>query len=160
MPHVHETPGPSRPGRIHARLLRIPGLAGIPLNLAPALLLFGLLAAGCASAPNGTGTDLRALTQSEIQDVRASHALEVIQLLRPRWLQSRGERSFGAIGQNILVYENDARLGTVEEVLHLIPAENIVRMEWVDGSRAGLLPGAGSGHVEAAILIYTARRPS
>lgn len=120
----------------------------------------GLLAAGCASAPGGSGTDLRALTQSEIQEIQASHALEVIQLLRPRWLQSRGDRSFGAIGQNILVYENDARLGTVEEVLHLVPAENIVRMEWVDGSRAGLLPGAGSGHVEAAILIYTMRRSS
>jgi hypothetical protein len=149
----HHPPADAAPTSTWSRRLR-------RVLLGSAFLCAGFAGAGCATASSADGTDMRTLTESEIRNVQASNALEVVRLLRPRWLQSRGDRSFGAIGQSILVYENGARLGTVEEVLHLVPAGNIIRMEWVDGSSAGLLPGAGSGHVEAAILISTTRRPS
>lgn len=119
----------------------------------PVLLLLAI--SGCATAGATQGGDLRSLNLSEIQESSATNALELVEQLRPRWLQSRGPRSFGSLSQDILVYVNDARAGTVQEVLRTISKVSIRQMRWVDSSEAARLPGAGSGHVEAAILIYT-----
>jgi hypothetical protein len=121
-----------------------------------ALLLVLIGAVGCSPAVGGFGgQDLRVLTRTEILEAPGQNAFEVIEQLRPRWLQSRGSRSFGAVPQGILVYQNESRMGNASEALRAIPKESIARMEWLDAAQAGRLPGAGVGHVEAAIMIYT-----
>lgn len=122
--------------------------------LVPLLLLTGCAGAGAGAGGTASG-DLRSISGTEIQESSARNALELVEQLRPRWLQSRGARSFGALSQDILVYVNDARLGSVRDVLSTVSRESIARMQWVDGAQAAQLPGAGSGHVESAILIYT-----
>ena len=124
----------------------------IPRTVLVILLLF---TSGCAAGAGSASGDLRSLSLPEIQESSATNALELVEQLRPRWLQSRGARSFGSLSQDILVYVNEARAGTVQDVLRTISKQSIMRMQWIDSAQAGRLPGSGSGHVEAAILIYT-----
>lgn len=126
----------------------------LPLLIAAMTAL--IFAAGCAAAGESRGGgDLRQLTRAEIEASSGRNALEIIRQLRPRWLQSRGDRSFGAIPQTILIYYNEARLGSPADALPTISKESIARMQWLDSSQAARLPGSGVGHVEAAIMIYS-----
>jgi hypothetical protein len=84
-----------------------------------------------------------------------SNLHELIQRARPRWLESRGERSL-ALQTVILVYLNQQRLGGIDALRDLRP-DNVVRIRRLDASRAGLLPGARDQHVEAAIVVETTR---
>lgn len=120
-----------------------------------AVLFVALSTVGCASTGEGGGRDARLLTQEELQNSQAANVFEAIERLRPRWLRTRGGRSMGGLDQGILVYLNDSPLGSPEDTLRSLPLDGIRRIEYVDSATVGSLPGAGSGHAEAGILIYT-----
>jgi len=113
----------------------------------------------CSSARRGgvsTTPDL--ISEEEIaQYLRngTSNLYELIQRARPRWLESRGDRSL-LLETVILVYQNQQRLGGLDVLRELRP-DNVVRIRRLDASRAGLLPGARDNHVEAAIVVETSR---
>ncbi|MFW5947435.1 MAG: hypothetical protein ACOCUW_02980 [Gemmatimonadota bacterium] len=117
-----------------------------------------VILAGCASTgAGGSGSDPDELTREEILSVEASNLYEVVQRLRPRWLTAErraGERSFG-LQVNVLVYQGQTRLGTVEVLGNWSPSA-VYGMEWLDGPEASAtLPGLGSQHVAGAIVLQT-----
>lgn len=82
----------------------------------PAFILLGLvLLCGCASGgsqrPEGRERyNPRVITTEEMQGTTARNAFELVQLLRPGWLQKKGAYSFRNDG-DIVVYMDDMRVG-------------------------------------------------
>lgn len=124
-----------------------------------ALLLCALLGwTSVACAPLGStsgGGEFNTITQEELMATEARSLLEAIQRTRPNWLRVRGDRSLEALGTRILVYLNDSKLGSPQETLRTFPVESVHHIQRANSSEAGQLPGAGIGHVDSAILIYT-----
>lgn len=81
---------------------------------APALLGLFLLS-GCAShtarsSPDPERFNSRVISTEEVQSSSARNAFELVQLLRPGWLQKKGAYSFREDG-DIVVYLDDMRVG-------------------------------------------------
>lgn len=128
------------------------------------MLAFLLAAAGCASASAGTGGpargDYNVLTQDQMTSVDAGSLYDVVQRLRPRWLQVRSGQSMSSLSTDILVFQNQTNLGTAE-VLRQLPANAAACMRFLDGPTAtATLPGLGSRHVAGAIVIHTSNPAS
>src|SRR5687768_12414988 len=123
-------------------------------------LVLAVVVAACASSGGGSrGSDPNRISTAEIQEAQRTglnDAYELIQRTRPRWLQIRSERSL-RLETTILVYQNDSRLGGVD-ALRGYPLLGISSIRYLDAAQAGLLPGAGSAHVESAIVIATTLR--
>jgi hypothetical protein len=120
-----------------------------------ALLLATLLAAGaCASAGTGAtrpGRDV--ITLDEIQASSQVNAYEIIRMLRPGWLRTRGPTS--VYNENpIVVYVDGVRLGGPEELV-TIPAINVQRMRRYDAPEAQAR--WGFNHSNGAIEVITKR---
>jgi hypothetical protein len=123
------------------------------------LMAITLLASGCASASPGAGTrsDPDTLTREEIIATGSSNLYDAVQRLRPRWLTPRAQQSFGS-STDILVFQGQTNLGTVEVLRQLTP-ESAIRLRFIDGSTAAAsLPGIGSRHVAGAIILETSAR--
>ena len=115
-----------------------------------------LLTACASSGASSSGRSPNLITGSELDDLRRSGVPDLHELItraRPRWLQIRNERSL-QLETTILVYHHDTRLGGVE-VLRGYPLTSITSIRYLDAAQAGVLPGAGSAHVQAAIVIST-----
>jgi hypothetical protein len=126
-----------------------------------------VMASTCAASACASGRRTSAslnpnrITTAEIEEAQKNglnNAYELIQRARPRWLQIRSDRSL-RLETIILVYQNESRLGGIE-VLRGLPLVGISSMRYLDAAQAGLLPGAGSAHVEGAIVIATTLRGS
>ena len=121
-------------------------------------ILSSALLAGCASTGTGgdDGRQENLLTREEIMEVGATNLYDVINRLRPRWLQVRSNRSF-SMETEIAVLQNDMYLGPAGEALRQISPELAFSIEYLEGSRAATaIPGLMSGrHIEAAIIIHT-----
>jgi hypothetical protein len=132
----------------------------VRLRATPLLVLAFLLAAvGCAPAgEGGSGPargDYNVLTQDQILSVSAASLYEVVQRQRPRWLTPRANQSLAGVGTDILVFQGQTNLGTVE-VLRQLPPNTAARLRFLDGpTAAATLPGLGSRHVAGAIIIDT-----
>lgn len=110
---------------------------------------------GCSTTGDVVGGNSRVLTAAQLEATDARTLLEAVQRARPLWLQERSPRSLGAVDTRVLVYFNESLIGTPEETLGSIPLDGIHRIEYWDAPKAGLLPGAGTGHVEGALMVYT-----
>jgi hypothetical protein len=113
-------------------------------------------ASACASARGGDLGNPDVISRAEIErymEGGTSDLYELIQRARPRWLESRGDRSL-RLDTRILVYQNQQQLGE-PEVLRSLRPDNIMRIRRLDSSRAGLLPGGSDQHVESAIVLET-----
>lgn len=108
---------------------------------------------GCSSLNQGPGRDRNVISPEEIAASEARNAYELIQRLRPLWLQSRGDRST-RLETVIVVYQDNAMLGGID-TLEGIPIEMVRSVRALDSAEAGRLPGLGSRHVERAIMILT-----
>jgi hypothetical protein len=108
---------------------------------------------GCSSLNQGPGRDRNVISPEEIAASEARNAYELIQRLRPLWLQSRGDRST-RLETVIVVYQDNAMLGGID-TLERIPIELVRSVRALDSAEAGRLPGLGSRHVERAIMILT-----
>ncbi len=117
-----------------------------------------LLVAACAGNPppeEDRGNPDR-LSREEITTIEGARSLyDVVQQLRPRWLQVRaGDRSFG-LSTNIVVFQDETYLGNTDVLRQLSP-EIAWEMHWLDGpTAASTLSGLGSQHVAGAIIIRT-----
>lgn len=132
---------------MHANVKRT-GLLGIA---AAAMLL---LSAACATTSTGDGSDPNLLTPEEIAEVNASSLYEVVNRLRPRWLEVRSSRSFEA-ETSVVVFQNETLLGGTETLRRYGP-EAGYSLRYMDGEAASAsLSGLGSRHVEGAIIIRT-----
>lgn len=110
----------------------------------------------CAStgAPTGGGS-MNLLTYEEMVDAPASNVYEIVDRLRPRWLQVRGPVSLD--GQSrILVYLNQSYLGG-PEVLREFDVDQVQQIRYLDGPRAsGSLSGFPTdAPVAGAIIMET-----
>lgn len=111
---------------------------------------------GCASTKTGPeGTDPNLLTREQIMGAGATNLYDVVNHLRPRWLQVRSTRSFN-METEIVVLQNDMVLGGPDALKQMTP-ELAYEMRYLDGTRAAAtIPGLMSGrHIEGAIIIYT-----
>jgi hypothetical protein len=129
--------------------MRIPSRAALVTLLAAAPLW------GCASTKSTTGQDSDVLTREEIMGVRATNLFDVVNRLRPRWLQVRTVSSFN-LSDEIVVFQNDMNLGGPDALRQLQP-DVAYEIRWLDGIRASsTLPGLMSGrHIQGAIVIST-----
>lgn len=99
------------------------------------------------------------LTREEILGAEAANLYDVIQRLRPRWLQVHSPRSF-SMETEIVVLQNDMYLGPAGEALRQMSPAAAFEIRYLDGTRAAtVFPGMMSGrHIEGAIVVST--RPS
>lgn len=126
---------------------------------ASSLLLFvGLVAAGCASSGESSGSDRNMITSEEMAEI-SGNLYEVVDRLRPLWLQTRGAVSTSGATAQVLVYMNRSYVGGVEELRSFNPA-NVVRLRYLTGSRAAAtLTGYPSTiSVAGAIILETSGR--
>lgn len=112
----------------------------------------------CASTQTGReGSDPDEISREEILSVDARSLYDVVQRLRPRWLNASkraGERSFG-LNTEVVVYQNQMYLGDIDVLRQWSPTA-AYHLEWLDASTASAtLPGLGSRHVAGAIVIQT-----
>jgi hypothetical protein len=124
------------------------------------VLLLTVAGTACAPAATSSGRNATQMTREEIMAVGVANLYDVIQRERPRWLQSRGQRSFGqaALNTEIVVFQNQTMLGGVN-VLREIAPDVAMRLRYLDGATAmASLSGLGSRHVEGAIIIDTVLR--
>jgi predicted phosphoribosyltransferase len=121
------------------------------------LLLSALLATGCASSgdsatftPRG---DPHVLTEAQIAAVGAGNLYEVVERLRPRWIQARGQQSMR--GATVIgVYRGQTYMGGIEALRSEQPG-SVSRIRWLDGSTATAslrAPGPGV-HLAGAIVL-------
>lgn len=121
------------------------------------MLAVACLAVGCsARGGTGGGRNMNVITAAEMEEQRQAGVADLYELInraRPRWLQIRNERSL-QLETVILVYHRDVRLGGTE-VLRGYPLTSVTSIRYLDAAQAMLLPGAGSAHVQGAIVITT-----
>lgn len=116
-----------------------------------------VLLPACASSGGSSSSSRHDLiTRDEIESVRASSLYEVVQRLRPRWLDVRGgDRSFET-ATGVVVFQGQTLLGGTAELRNLSP-DMAGSLRYLDGPTASnSLPGLGSRHVAGAIIINTA----
>jgi hypothetical protein len=115
-------------------------------------------ALACAGARTG-GPGLGNPTRIALSEIERAHEdgvrdlYELIDRLRPRWLQGRNPRSL-QLPTVIAVYHHETLLGGVD-VLRGYPIVSVTSLRYLDAAQAMLLPGAGSAHIEGAIVIST-----
>lgn len=136
--------------------------------LAPSLAL--VVAAGCASAPNGAEPAPAAapeaapasphqrantISKDDIRRTQLATLYDAVRSLRPRWLQKRGNDSF-VRGMEIQVYVDGQRMAGGLASLREIRSLEVSKAEFVDPNRAA--GRWGTGHGEGAIVVTLAAR--
>ena len=113
------------------------------------MLLFvtAYLATGCAARTEGIASDTRnwpdRIVPSELTNVVANNAYEIVEQLRPQWLRQRGPTSFMAPqGERPAVFVDNIRYGDLE-VLRDIPLIEIREIRFVSGPDATTRWGTG-----------------
>jgi len=106
-----------------------------------------LFAIGCAARTEGIRPDSPItpdrIVPSELSDVTATNAFDIVQQQRPQWIRPRGPTSFMAPdGELPAVYVDNVRYGDLE-VLHDIPINEIVEIRYWSGPEATNRWGTG-----------------
>jgi hypothetical protein len=117
-------------------------------------VLVGLLAVAACASTAGTGPQIRqdVITGEEIERSRVSNLYQLVERLRPRWLELRSPQSFTSTTQ-VVVYQGQSYLGGVE-ILRQFGKDTAHRLIYLDGSTASAtLPGLVTRQVEGAIVI-------
>lgn len=112
----------------------------------------------CASSTGAVDQSANVMTREEMSAAPGSNLFDVVNRLRPRWLQTRGPMALDTEPQ-VLVYLNRSYLGGPSE-LREFTASDIDRVRYMDGSRASAtLSGYPSEvPVAGAIIIETTSR--
>jgi hypothetical protein len=122
--------------------------------------LLGLVLGGCAGPGRGAGGyNPNIISADEIREMHGAGVRDLYELVnreRPRWLQTRTERSL-QLPTTVLVYVNETRLGGTD-ALRGYPLQSVSSLRYLDAAQAMLLPGAGSAHIDGAIVINTRAR--
>lgn len=117
-------------------------------------LVLGLLFAGIAACAGGgasSGENPNRITREEIEETGFSgNAFQVVQRLRPNWLQRQGGTSMADPGQ-IVVYVEGSRQGG-PDALRNIEVVNVESLEFLSAREATV--EYGSGHDNGVIRVY------
>jgi outer membrane cobalamin receptor len=123
-----------------------------------ATVLLAASLAACASSSSGTSSPGRQrdlITMQEIQSSTGSTAYEVIEMLRPEMLRTRGSASMrSASPEYAVVYVDGVRSGGLE-ALRNVPREMLQEIRYLNGADATTL--YGTGHGGGAIQVRTRR---
>jgi hypothetical protein len=105
------------------------------MRAVPALAL-SILTVGCATSTAGdrAGYAMNRITREEILGTEAPNRWEVVNRLRPRWLQVINDPGFGGEAQ-ILVYRDNVQMGGVDALRGLSP-EVATELRWLDEMEA------------------------
>ena len=119
-----------------------------------ALPLLTLVFYACAAASGGgSGGSSSVITAEEIEPLTVTTAYEVVQRLRPQWLNRRSTPTMAnPDGAEPVVYLDGMRAGDLDE-LRRIRAERVTRMEYMRPSDA--TSRFGTNHTGGAILVTT-----
>jgi len=118
----------------------------------------GWIGAACAAGrPSRTSTsNPNLISLADIDQAREDGVRDLYELIdrsRPRWLQGRTPRSL-EIPTVIAVYHHETLLGGID-ALRGYPLISVTSVRYLDAAQAMLLPGAGSMHIEGAIVVST-----
>lgn len=121
-------------------------------------LMAMFLVTACASsgAPGMAGGRQDRLTREQIMAPNVTSLYDVIQRLRPRWLEATGGEPSSLLGgaNAIVVYQGQSLLGG-PEVLRRLSPDMAGELQYLDGPTASAtLPGIGTRHVSGAIVIH------
>jgi hypothetical protein len=122
-----------------------------------ALALLVLVAAACAGGGEGSRerTDPDRLTREEIVSAGVTNLYDVVQRLRPRWLEVRAPRTIIGMDTGVVVVVDRTWVGDQEE-LKRMGVEVAASMQYMAGSRAIAefsLPR--NRHIEGVIIVRT-----
>jgi hypothetical protein len=120
-------------------------------------VLVMLTSAGCATGGREAGTGPRStgtvITAEEIRDRGGySNLYDLIQTLRPRWIQTRGPDTFMGQQGQVQVHMDGNRLGPVTALRSLSPT-GVTSIRWLSPNEASSLYGLDHSH--GAIIIST-----
>lgn len=125
------------------------------------------IAAACASTDGARrGADSAVITAEEVAASPVNNAYDLVQALRPRWLNERGQQRLtttqrrdaagravrGMDTSAIVAYVDGTRLGDVN-ALRTVNTSDIRSVRHLNSSEATLQ--FGSGHTHGAILVTT-----
>jgi hypothetical protein len=127
-----------------------------------ALAIFALTLtfAGCATAGGSGGQgdhDQNLITRQEILEARATNVWEVVNNLRPGWLQAIDSPSMSGNQAVILVYRDNVRLDGPDALRNLNPEIAAQEIRWLDRMQAAsrFSRTGDSGDVVGAIVVVT-----
>lgn len=122
-------------------------------------LVLAFVLAGCATTGERQRTDSSRISSQEIRALTTASTLyDVVQQLRPRWLEVRAGRSLVGAETAIVVVQGQTILGGIDTLRQFSP-DVADTLEYMDGPTASAaLSGLGGRHVEGAIVIRTAPR--
>jgi hypothetical protein len=122
------------------------------------LILISPLLGACAGA-SGDGTRASApanlITREMVEQTHVSTAFELVQNVRPRWLQDRGPTSLDGSRTPVQIYLDGSRYGG-PEALQAISLDAIEEMRYLGAADA--TTRFGTGHGGGVILVTTRRR--
>ena len=113
-------------------------------------LVLAFLVVGCGGgAGTGARVDANLITLEQIQEEGPTNAYNLVQALRPTWLQKRGPTSFYNEGE-VRVYLDGTSLGGIDS-LRGIHTDNVQSIQYLDERRASYR--FGPGHEQGVILV-------
>ena len=119
-------------------------------------LMLTFLLVGCASSRTGQNRESRdpnRITFEELRTAPRTNAFDLVQTLRPRWLQVRGPTSFEASRESpVMIYVDGVRVGGPAQ-LRGIPVPGIEFLQYLNPTEAS--SRFGLDHTNGAILIVT-----
>jgi hypothetical protein len=126
-----------------------PGRPIMPIAL---VLLLAAGAVGCAAAGErapSRNPDL--ITRAEIEESSARNAFDLVQQVRPRWLQSRGASSLQQAGGDMpIVYVGERRHGSID-TLRGFDTDGITSLRFINAANA--TTRYGGGHTGGVIQL-------
>jgi hypothetical protein len=113
-----------------------------------------LLTTACASGGTGTSShNLSELTRAEIEEAPVSNLYEVVERLRPRWLQVRAPKTLNGGPTEVVVFMDRSYLGGTD-VLRQFNKFSVEKLRYLDAASAyASLAGIGQRSIEGAIVI-------
>ena len=119
-------------------------------------LVLALVVVGCASAPSAESgrsrRDANLLTAEDIERSHYNNVYDLVQALRPSWIQRRGPTSIqDPSAGGVVVYVDGMRFGRAEQLRQLRPGA-VASLQYLNAAEAS--SRFGLGHVGGAILVH------
>ena len=127
----------------------------LPLVIAAAVMAVSCASSGTpgtSASAQQTRRSRNVIVQAEIDSTSASDAYQVIQLLRPEWLRSRGAGSMGGAPQMPVAYVDGQRYGELQS-LQSFRIGTFKELRYYSASEA--TNRWGTGHTGGVVYLTT-----